>query len=128
LTLQASSTMHTALENHVPILATRAMWEAYPHIRGMPSILRPASLSEMEAIGLLRGARISSESPDVNFDSLGSHLPKGTENCAGPTEFCDDVQAMLRRGWKRTPVEWSTYLEDIWKKNEISMENILRDM
>ncbi|KIO26405.1 hypothetical protein M407DRAFT_243758 [Tulasnella calospora MUT 4182] len=128
LTLQASSTIHTALENHVPILATRAMWEAYPHIRGMPSVLRPASLSEMEAIGLLRGARISSESPGVNFGLLRSHNPKGSENCIGPSEFCDDVQGMLRRGWKRTPEEWDTYLEGIWEKNERSIEHILRDM
>ncbi|KAG8893328.1 Translation elongation factor 1 beta, partial [Tulasnella sp. 417] len=118
LTLQASSTMHTALENHVSILATRAMWEAYPHIRGMPSILRPASLTEMEAIGLLRGARISSERPDVNFGLLNSHELEEPGSCMGPSEFCDDVRDMLRRGWKRTPEEWYQHLEDLKVLND----------
>ncbi|KAG9040834.1 hypothetical protein FS837_013044 [Tulasnella sp. UAMH 9824] len=57
LTRQGTSTVHTALENRISILATRAMLDAYPHIAGVPSIVRPASLSEMEAIGYFEARR-----------------------------------------------------------------------
>ncbi|KIO19615.1 hypothetical protein M407DRAFT_11308 [Tulasnella calospora MUT 4182] len=128
LTLQASSTVHTALENRVPILATRAIVEAYPHIAGVASIVRPASLSEMEAIGLLRGARINSETPDVNFSEIVSQASGGKKDCVGPLGFCQDVRAMLRQRWKRTQAEWDRHLEGIWKKNDILLRMILNDM
>lgn len=60
------------------------MLEAYPHIAGIASILRPASLSEMEAIGLLRGAKINSESPDVDFSEVGSPASPGSQSRVGP--------------------------------------------
>lgn len=125
---QASSTIHTALENRVPVLATRAMVKSYPHIAGISSILRPASLSDMEAIGLLRGARINSENPDIDFSEIGTHASKESSNCVGPLEFCQDVQAMLQHGWRRSHTEWDRHLQDLWKKNEMSVGKVLRDM
>ncbi|KAG8943817.1 hypothetical protein FRC04_002511 [Tulasnella sp. 424] len=128
LTQQASSTVHTALENRIPILATRTMLEAYPHIAGIASIFRPASLSEMEAIGLLRGAKINSENPDVDFSEVGSPASTGSQKCVGPLEFCQDVRAMLEHGWRRNRTEWDRHLQDVWKKNERLIGEILRDL
>ncbi|KAG8899208.1 hypothetical protein FRC00_001759 [Tulasnella sp. 408] len=128
LTRQASSTIHTALENRIPILVTRAILEAYPHVPGVPSIVRPASLSEMEAIGLLRGANINAENPSIYFKDLGYLATSGKHNCVGPAEFCEDVRAMLQQGWKRTQTQWNQHLESVWKRNEITIGRILRDI
>lgn len=98
LARQASSIIHTVLENRIPILATRTMLEAYPHVNSVPSIVRPASLSEMEAIGLVQGARINAENLSINFSDLGYIESSEKQNCVGPVEVCEDVRAMLQHG------------------------------
>ncbi|KAG9040835.1 hypothetical protein FS837_013045 [Tulasnella sp. UAMH 9824] len=128
LTRQGSSTAHTAPENRIPILATRTMLDAYPHIAGVPSIVRPASLSEMDATGLLRGAKINAENPAVDFSDLRYLASAGKESCVGPSAFCEDVRAMLQHGWKRTRTQWDRHLEGLWKKNEITIGRALKDL
>ncbi|KIO19614.1 hypothetical protein M407DRAFT_11307 [Tulasnella calospora MUT 4182] len=90
----------------IPGFSTEGLLEAYPHIAGVASIVRSASLSEMEAIGLLRGARINSETPGVNFSEIVSQASGGKEDCVGPSGFCQDVRVMLRHGWKKTRITW----------------------
>ncbi|KAG8938538.1 hypothetical protein FRC04_008349 [Tulasnella sp. 424] len=133
LTRQASSTVHTAVMNHVPLLATRAIFEAYPYLTSEGTILRPFALSEMEAIGLLRGAKVTAQRAEVSngrskssisFDDLAS-----TSASPGiPPKLAEDVKRMLSQGWKRSDEGFDRLKHEIWEKNENFVGRLLRDL
>ncbi|KAG8901339.1 hypothetical protein FRC00_007752 [Tulasnella sp. 408] len=121
LTRQASSTVHTAVMNNVPLLATRAILESYPYLTSEGTILRPFAFSEMEAIGLFRGAKVTAQAAGI----------AGLTDLSAPevsSQLADDVKRMLSQGWKRSDSGFDTLKQNIWKKNEDFVGRLLRDL
>ncbi|KIO16683.1 hypothetical protein M407DRAFT_33668 [Tulasnella calospora MUT 4182] len=56
---QASSAVYSAAMSHIPLLTTQDLLKCYPHLTSEGVILRPSTISEMEAIGLFRGAKVN---------------------------------------------------------------------
>ncbi|KAG9041006.1 hypothetical protein FS837_012849 [Tulasnella sp. UAMH 9824] len=124
LTRQASSTVHTAVMNNVPLLVTRAILESYPYLTSEGTILRPFALSEMEAIGLFRGAKVTAQ-------AAGSDGPLDLADLSAPaasTHLADDVKRMLSQGWKRSDSGFDKLKQQIWKTNEDFVGRLLRDL
>ncbi|KAG8929800.1 hypothetical protein FRC01_003756 [Tulasnella sp. 417] len=128
---QASSTVHTAVMNRVPLLVTRPMLKAYPFLTAEGTILRPMALSEMEAIGLFRGAKVTAEvtgrevpegavKPPFRFNDLSA--------AEMPPKLAGDVKMMLDRGWKRSDEGFERLTREIWEKNENFVGRLLRDL
>ncbi|KAG8929798.1 hypothetical protein FRC01_003754 [Tulasnella sp. 417] len=128
LKLKGSSTVHTAIMNHVPLIVTRAMLESYPYLTVEGTILRPFALSEMEVIGLFRGAKVTAQAIE---GSNGGSKPLKLDDLSSPDvspELANDVRRMLSQGWKRSYQSFDKFKQDIWKKNEEYVGRLLRDL
>ncbi|KAG8901341.1 hypothetical protein FRC00_007754 [Tulasnella sp. 408] len=132
LVRQASSTIHTAVMNHVPLLVTRAMLEAYPYLTPDGTILRPFALSEMEVIGLFRGAKVTAQATVAELSKGGSRPPlrfNDVSTTPGMSpRLAEDVQRMLSLGWKRSDESFERLTREIWEKNENFVGRLLRDL
>jgi len=118
---QASSTIAMCMENNVPFLGVRELREAYTHIDDDKiMITRPAVMNEVQAIKALRTGDASTflaSDPANSGIRLGDH--RGIREA---------VEEMMRKGWIRTKDGYEDCKEKTWKKNEIVMMRILRDL
>ncbi|KIO18160.1 hypothetical protein M407DRAFT_32160 [Tulasnella calospora MUT 4182] len=125
---RSCSTVHTAVMNNVPRLATRAILESYPYLTSEGTILCPFALSEMKAIGLFRGAKVTAQAAGV---SSGSSGPLGLDDLPAPdpsVQLADDVKRMLNPQWKRSDQGFDDLKREIWKQNEDFVGRLLRDL
>ncbi|KAG8898938.1 hypothetical protein FRC01_010717 [Tulasnella sp. 417] len=112
--------------NNVPLLATRAILEAYPYLTAEATILRPFALSEMETIGLFRGAKVTAQAVGA---SSGTGKPLNLDDLSSPDaslKLAGDVKRMLSQGWKRSNPVFEKLKQEIWKKNENFVGRLLR--
>lgn len=93
-------------------------------------IIRPPAISEMEAIGLLRGAKVTqqvaelpqekSQPPDF-FNDLSEALE-------GSPELIEDVKRMLSQGWRRNDESFTELQREIQRQNENVVGRILQGL
>ncbi|KAG9030696.1 hypothetical protein FS837_003211 [Tulasnella sp. UAMH 9824] len=128
-TRQAASAVHTAIMTHVSLLTTRALLECCPYLNSESMIIRPPAISEMEAIGLLRGAKVTAQGaelseeksqPPVRFNDL-------SEAIDGPPELIEDVKRMVSQGWRRGDENLTALQREIRRQNENVVSRILQD-
>jgi len=107
--------------DQVPILGVRELREAYTHIDDDKiMITRPAVMNEVQAIKALRTGDASiflTSDPANSGIKLGDH--RGIREA---------VEEMMSKGWIRTKDGYEECKEKTWKKNEIVMMRILRDL
>ncbi|KAG8896986.1 hypothetical protein FRC01_011522 [Tulasnella sp. 417] len=114
--------------NNVPLLATRAILEAYPYLTSEATILRPFAISEMEAIGLFRGAKVTAQAVGA---SSGRSKPLNLDDLSASDaslKLAADVKRMLSQGWKRSDQGFEKLKQEVWKKNENFVGRLLRDL
>ncbi|KAG9040459.1 hypothetical protein FS837_000599 [Tulasnella sp. UAMH 9824] len=126
---QASSIVHQAVMNHVPLLTTQTALECCPHLTSESMILRPSGVSEMDAIGLFRGARVSAEVAEPPTGK--SHPPhpsnESSQGLDASPELVEDVKRMLSQGWKRSDESFARFKREIWEQNERVVDRLLKD-
>ncbi|KAG8908193.1 hypothetical protein FRB99_008736 [Tulasnella sp. 403] len=103
-----SSTIHTAVECNVPLLASRRLREAYKFLDDAATIVRPQAISEIQALKALR---------------TGIPPQLATNN----PMFVADVERMMAQGWRRPREGFEKLKERLWTANEQVIDRILRD-
>ncbi|KAG8929799.1 hypothetical protein FRC01_003755 [Tulasnella sp. 417] len=96
-TPQESSIVHAATMGHVPLLAARGTLQYYPYLASGGVIIRPSAISEMEAIGLFRGANVPVQDAS--------------------SELAEDTKRMLNHGWKRNDESFLALKREILEQN-----------
>ncbi|KAH6914690.1 hypothetical protein BKA70DRAFT_1368586 [Coprinopsis sp. MPI-PUGE-AT-0042] len=106
-------------ELQLPILAVRALREAYTYIDDdAVTVTRPAVMSEIQAIKALRSGNASAfleSDPSSSGVNMGSH-PRVKE----------DVDRMMREGWIRHKEGFDACKQRAWTENERVMRSILQ--
>jgi hypothetical protein len=77
----------------------------------------------MREIAALRALRSGDAS-----DFLNSDLSRNGMTMASNPYIRAATEAMMRRGWIRRKAEFQGFKEDLWKKNEVVVERLLRDL
>ena len=118
---QASSTVALATELAVPLLVTERLRRTYGYIDDVRAVVtRPAAMSEVQA---LKALRIGDAAAFLNSDPAGVGVAMGTVK--GVREAVDQ---MLKDGWVRDRGEWMEWRQDVWERNWVVVDRILRDM
>lgn len=117
--------------NHVPLLLTRDMLEVYPYLTSEGTILRPFVLSEMEAIGFFRGAKVTVQVAVTEFSESDSTPSLRFSNLSATEmspKLVEDMKSMLNKGWKRSDEGFERLTRDIREKNENFVGRLLREL
>ncbi|KAI0750671.1 hypothetical protein C8Q80DRAFT_1100193 [Daedaleopsis nitida] len=118
---QASSTVALATELNVPLLVTARHRTKYGYIDDARAVVtRPAAMSEVQALRALRtgdaGPFLASDPAEVGVKM--SEVP-GVRAA---------VERMMREGWVRERREWMEWREEVWRRNRVVVDKILRDL
>ncbi|KAG9024208.1 hypothetical protein FS837_005446, partial [Tulasnella sp. UAMH 9824] len=106
--------------NHVPLLTTQPILECCPHLTSESVILHPSYVSEMDAIGFFRGAKVTAkvtEIPTRKNHPLHDSNKLSSEPEASPEAVEGDVKRMLSHGWKRSDESFKALKREIWEQN-----------
>ncbi|KAI0092484.1 hypothetical protein BDY19DRAFT_883745 [Irpex rosettiformis] len=117
----ASSTVALALELNVPILGTLRLRKAYRYIDDDRVVVtRPAAMREVSALKALR-------TRDASFflKSDPSGVGRNLSDILGLESAVDN---MLEVGWVRQKKDVDEYKQELWHRNELLAERLLRDM
>ncbi|KAM5540566.1 hypothetical protein V8D89_005597 [Ganoderma adspersum] len=118
---QASSTVALATELAVPLLVTERLRRTYGYIDDPRAVVtRPAAMSEVQALKALRTGDVTAF---LNSDPAGVGVAMG--DIKGVREAVD---LMLKDGWVRDRGEWMEWRQDVWERNWVVVDRILRDM
>lgn len=113
--------MALATELAVPLLVTERLRRTYGYIDDVRAVVtRPAAMSEVQA---LKALRIGDAAAFLNSDPAGVGVAMGTVK--GVREAVDQ---MLKDGWVRDRGEWMEWRQDVWERNWVVVDRILRDM
>lgn len=121
--IQASSTFAMAVQCNVPILVTQRMRRSYAYVDDDRAVVtRPAAMREVAALKALRTGDpspfLETSMPNMQVDKkLGSN-----------TVIRDGVRDMISRGWARKGNDMENFKSDLWERNDILAQRILRDL
>lgn len=76
------------------------------------TVTRPQAIREVHAIEILRA---------------GGGSPY-TAVTTGPPAFLEDLQAMIRKGWRRSNAEYGRFKNELWESNRQAVWRILNDL
>ncbi|KAI0676699.1 hypothetical protein C8Q78DRAFT_960183 [Trametes maxima] len=120
-TVQASSTIALATELSVPILVTNRTRRAYGYIDDPRAVVtRPAAMPEVQAVKALRTGDASTF---LSSDPADIGQPIGELH-----SVTVEVEQMVREGWIKGRKDWDEWKEDVWRRNRVVVEKILRDI
>ncbi|KAG9022344.1 hypothetical protein FRB95_014926 [Tulasnella sp. JGI-2019a] len=110
-TAQSSSAVHTSVQLNVPILGTHRMRNSYKYINDDRLLItRPQALREVETILALRTGSTN--------HILNRH---------NSTRLMQEVDEMIRLGWKRPLSGFLNLKKELWKRNEQVIWSMLTD-
>jgi len=106
-----SSTVATAVEVNVPLMATTSLRRSYVYLTDDVTIMRPLAFTEVQALRVLRTGRLPSLAP---FDQQNAR-------------FMADLDSFIAKGWRRSTAGFEKAKAALWEKNEALMIQILND-
>ncbi|PPQ68814.1 hypothetical protein CVT24_007699 [Panaeolus cyanescens] len=126
---QASSTMVMALQCNVPILATHRVRASYAYADDdRVMVTRPAVMSEVAALRALRMGNMTFFWNNYIHGSTFGTVNEQESRSLHATRAHDDLEKMMRAGWKRGDVGFEEFRNEVWLENERVVEKLLRDL
>ncbi|KZS87702.1 hypothetical protein SISNIDRAFT_490814 [Sistotremastrum niveocremeum HHB9708] len=146
---QASSSVVMAVECNTPILANHRLRAAYTYLSDALTIERPSALREIDALKVLRTGTLPASNwtsldapPKANMGPInnilddGLILDNGLSNRVRWTanipprerapELWDDMEIMLKSGWRRSDKDMERAKQSIWTKNDEFSKRLLQ--